>query len=137
MREIEFRIKDRGAWYYGLPLSKVKNDTVAFNSFDGNYYDLFADAKTLGQYTGLKDKNGQKIFDGDIIKQTYGEFLNGKQRYIYYCIAYSEDDRCLRAFANGLTGYSLSVCFARYVINEKGLEVIGNIWDNADLLKGE
>lgn len=47
MREIEFRIRDRDKWYYGVPLSKIKNDTVAFQSYDGNYYDLFADATTL------------------------------------------------------------------------------------------
>jgi hypothetical protein len=43
MREIEFRIRYRDkTWYYGLPISKIKNDTVAFNSFDNSYYDLFA-----------------------------------------------------------------------------------------------
>lgn len=69
MREIEFRIRYRDkTWYYGLPISKIKNDTVAFNAFDNSYYDLFADATTLGQYTGLTDKSGTKIFEGDIVE---------------------------------------------------------------------
>ena len=152
MREIEFRAKilDNDEWVYGYYVqgmdfeNKPINNSIVRNTTTINHVDKTikqdiykVDINTLGQYTGLKDKNGKKIFDGDIIKQAYGKFLNGKQRYIYYCIAYSEEDGCLRAFANGLTGYSFDICFARYVINEQDLEVVGNIWDNANLLKGE
>lgn len=80
-REIEFRIRygDK-SWFYGIPLTKIKKDTVAFQSFDGNYYDLFADATTLGQYVGLKDKNGNKIYEGDLVS-----FNNQKGKIVYAC----------------------------------------------------
>lgn len=130
MREIEFRIRYRDkTWYYGLPISKIKNDTVAFNSFDNSYYDLFADATTLGQFTGLCDKNGTKIFEGDIIKSHYGSI---------YIVKYFAD----------WSGFSLKLVFLNTegkLIRATGrqhlskndctrLEVVGNVWDNPELL---
>ena len=157
MREIEFRIKHRDAWYYGLPLSKVKNNTVAFNSFDGNYYDLFADAKTLGQYTGLKDKNGTKIFEGDIVEfETNINWLKeGLKPYWKDCIEkqmaigggtyFVRKDQAvvqwnakngmwdLKVYNNGKYKRKSKL----FTFRNSGYVVIGNIWDNENLLEGE
>ena len=124
MREIEFRIRDRDKWYYGVPLSKIKNDTVAFQSYDGNYYNLFADATTLGQYTGQEDKNGKKIFDGDLC--------------YYFDSNCDEEDGGLKVvYEYGgywLKGNGFAISFCQINTNTD-VEVIGNIHDNLELLQ--
>lgn len=100
MREILFRIKNYNDWYYGYPMSEISNGTVAFvgnKKLGSDYYDLFADATTLEQFTGLCDKNGNRVFDGDILKSDNNIFivkwLEDKAKYVcaftdlkdYYC----------------------------------------------------
>lgn len=78
-REILFRGRrlDNDEWVYGnLQQQAVKNEewyitsiTAPFNEFLNESHII--DSKTVGQYTGLKDKNGKKIFDGDILKSYY------------------------------------------------------------------
>lgn len=133
MREILFRAKakNKKCWVYG-DLIHCENGYGIIEKKGGC---IKVKPETIGQYTGLKDKNGTKIFEGDIVKQNIGITLNNKPRYIYYCINYCEDDRCLRAFKNGTKGYAYSINFARYVINDNNLEVIGNVFDNPELLE--
>ena len=138
MREIEFRF-----WNKEKKVMCYDNEDKSANYWDGVCCSDIAlvnsilknpDEYEVMQYTGLKDKNKTKIFDGDIIKHKTNETLNGKPIYIYYCINYCETEKCLRAFKNGLTGYAYQISFASYIIKEQDLEVVGNIYEHPEFL---
>lgn len=132
MREILFRGKrtDNGEWVEG---SLIQRDLGCFIVDESNRQSLrycsefvfafdclLVKSETVGQYTGLTDKNGKKIFEGDIIKDCYGRIEQcyyNKARY--------------RLVFDG-THYTRELEFA----NEVEYEVIGNIHDNPELLKG-
>ena len=132
MREILFRGKrvDNGEWFYGF---YGKSGEKAYIIYDNDIAVAYISMKevipeTVGQYTGLTDKNGTKIFEGDIIK--------------------AQDDIFGSPFCDGITGkvvYEESAYFiepqnpyeSEYLFNECAVyEVIGNIHDNPELLKG-
>ena len=129
MREILFRGKrlDNGAWETGSLV------IVRMDCHDAQYY--IADKmtgyhtpvypSTVGQYTGLKDKNGKRIFEGDVAK-----VLQGKDKDIAYV-----------GFENGAfmlypkTGNIYERTLWEYWYNDWDVEVIGNVHDNPYLLE--
>lgn len=130
MREIKFRIKDdiTGEWSYGIPQRPVKKTDKAcpFRGKDANgldYFNMFADIKTLCQFTGLYDKNGKEIYEGDNIQ--YIGYKDGKTNLINFRVCFENLDICL---ANKSCSY--------FRIKDIGddtweLEVIGNVFDNS------
>lgn len=139
MREILFRGKqtDKDKWIYGMPVKGTVNDEstmlIIDRTFDcGEYACKGCEytpviPETVGQYTGLTDKNGKKIFEGDIVKDEQVQ-LFGKVVY-----ATSQDG------FDGTSGFMVDD-IDDGMQNYNGfwhlVEIIGNIHDNPELLKG-
>ena len=132
MREILFRAKSNygnvGEWEYGL----VAQPHVTENGIVTSYYftkicengwtsQRTVSANTIGQYTGLTDKNGTKIFEDDFAKNIDGLFL--------VCW-----DKEKSAFVMRFQEYPYETLYLEEMWEDS--EVIGNIHDNPELLKG-
>ena len=143
MREILFRGKriDNGEWIYGF-LSKSRNieekpallkPCVDYEE-KGVMVSSIVDPETVGQYTGLTDKNGNKIFEGDIIAyedETPGQYEYHDSLFI---------NRGVIRFDAGQFYFTNSIAATMDDLLYKGTldcEVIGNIHDNPELLEGK
>lgn len=117
MREIKFRAWD-------------KESKEMFNIFDGSHDNWFLpswkDKYNVMQYTGLKDKDGAEIYEGDIIKNASGEDFD-----IISIIEFSKGTFCLKEKGNQQYDYIENPL---YEWNCE-CEVIGNIYENKELLE--
>jgi len=125
VREIEFRgiaeHDGRRNWVYGFYLKSAARDGNVRHHIveeDGLTYDI--DPETRGEYTGLKDKNGARIFEGDIVS-----FGGDKYRIIF-------DDACFWINSVRDAGYSMEL---HTLLGQGDIEVIGNIHDSPELLQ--
>lgn len=125
MREILFRGKrvDNGEWVYGdldtMNYAPNPKSGAKLGISDG--YETFdVLAKTVGQYTGLTDKNEKRIFEGDILKYV-GHPISGEVEWCkdYACFICNTAN-CWEYFNN---------------LNENEIEVIGNVHDTPELLE--
>ncbi|EAA0138233.1 YopX family protein [Listeria monocytogenes] len=144
MREIEFRGKAIhpnnleqivGSWAYGgIFENKIISRYLDMDShYHGFISEIEIDLKTIGQYTGLKDKNGKKIFEGDIVAFSEDDFhvFNSQVE------CFSEDGYPAFDIKVPSTYYFDSNVFSE--VSMTGLyeiEIIGNIHENLDLLEG-
>jgi len=159
MREIEFRaktlseitngnLKKDGTWVYGYYRDKIGCPAISEFSFaSADYIDYEVDVKTLGQYTGLKDKSGEKIYEGDIIKLTRtniyaptASFHNkdlvslhevywNEEKHAFYQRHFNMESK--RFIGGG------SLVFNDERADKNIIEVVGNIYDNPELLEAE
>lgn len=159
MRTIKFRGQriDNREWVYGflyqIPLPSgvasvilTTNNIHEDNSIKPQYHlaftlwvDLFpVKPETIGLFTGLHDKNGEEIYDGDII---YSEFPDGSKTNCL--IGWDEESSCFGLmdeynYRSKLKGYYFpmfeNTIFYNFRKHSKKFEVIGNIHDNPELL---
>lgn len=145
MREILFRgqtrrygekIKMNGEkvksnWVYGgiFPQNKGGDFAIIYQQESTiKKYPVYAD--TVGQYTGMLDKNGKKIFEGDIVrnKNKYFQFVGIVK---YQNGQFMVDWKLHQRVSNGV----ISSTVTHHLGNAD--EVIGNIYDNPELVEGE
>ena len=154
MREILFRGKrlDNGEWVEGFYVERQgkqwiypSGDPVISRSLARELRPMHSakstqkimregvpvDPATVGQYTGMKDKNGKRIFEGDVVE---GHCHSAWSHYLQRCeVAYGRDGFEARHHVNcgddGWRYYTYRVLFSKDVV------VIGNIHDNPELLE--
>ncbi|MBQ7003104.1 MAG: hypothetical protein IJN57_03930 [Oscillospiraceae bacterium] len=137
MREILFRGQMRkkgekvrldgtpvdGIWIYGgVTQGKWDHSIIHQTEPEIGKYPVYTD--TLGQYIGRTDKHGKRIFEGDICKNTE----NGKTAVVKWYEEYSSDMLYCK---------SENCIYWLFDVDFEKIEVIGNIHDNPELLKGE
>lgn len=139
VRKIKFRGKDidTGEWRYGYlsffyTAGRDKNGFILtdkaqiYSQEDGRCYDVLAE--TVGQFTGKTDKNKKEIYEGDIVR------VYSKDGTFNIVVKWSNDSMGFKAcYVDG--NQSPFSWFTNLLTYE--LEVIGNIHDNPELLKGD
>lgn len=143
MREILFRgkRKDNGEWIKGFfAQSGEKTYIIVDNDIMVGYVtmkEVFPD--TIGQYTGLTDKNGKKIFEGDIVKNEWC-FIKGNSivRFgEYKSLDSSNDYQCghLGFYLEHISDFDKRIVRRDIMYFANKCEIIGNIHDNPELVK--
>ena len=152
MREIKFRAKTSskvngfnrkkdGIWVYGFYIDKLGLPVISeFDTTVANYIDYEIDISTLSQYTGLKDVNGVEIYEGDIVNAHY--FFENHDPHTLG--AFEDEDEITGKIVFDLGGFrildkdsaerELPLSMIQEPVEE--LEVLGNIYDNTELLEG-
>lgn len=102
-------------------------------SIEGTRYEV--DPDTIGQFTGLRDKNGKEIYEGDIVKQVSYKYSNDEYGHKGFYENISEVLYKGRAFQ--YEWIKTNEIEMPKDFKENFIEVIGNIYDNPELLRGE
>ena len=129
MRELEFRawwkdtkrFLDCDEWYMTCSGAKYLHYAVMPYK-DDNFI--------IEQYTGLKDKNGQKIYEGDIVSEEF-EYGGEKTKTIWQ-VRWSDDECAFEL--HYVSGFEVDDC-SLVADDEEDYEVIGNIHENSELLE--
>ena len=127
MREIKFRIwvKDRKAIFEVISIDYVTKKVTYLLERVGHLLSV-RDAKfndvELMQYTGIKDKDNKKIYEGDILFESFGEK--------YYKVIF-ENGGFRAEFEGDFDEYS----FDLIDVVAQGCEIVGNIYENSELIK--
>ena len=145
MRDIKFRAKriDSGAWVYGDYFKTPLTDENSGTTPDAGWFFLsgekrhcigrdhvafVVDVSTLGQFTGLKDKNGLEIYQGDVLECGY-RMGNGLLLKVRGQVKYADNGACFALEIPDGDGF-ITWSFSNYT----DFNVIGNVHQNRDLL---
>lgn len=139
-REIKFRgkcspqSKYKGEWVTGslvVPEIIKDNELLIVVAHSDNCKTTYhVDKDTVGQFTGLRDKNGKEIYEDDII---YFDFCG--EKYIV-CVGFNNEIGAWCVAFKG-SGYVGTTPLGKMLCEYDDMEVIGNIHDNPELIKEE
>lgn len=136
MREYLFRGKHKkGFWCYGNLVVKIDGTSIITPDETpiGKYGAVIPE--TVGQCTGLKDRNGKRIFEGDILESRASE---NKEDWKYWIVTFHDGSFCFeREIPRKHKHKHEQNLLCADEVKLYGLVVIGNIHDNPELLKGE
>ena len=120
---------DNGEWVQGNILLDIEKNkpSETYRIYPVDHVDIcrIVDETTICQCTGLKDKNGKLIWENDIVKDENGNFYKACWQNNYYWICVSSE-----IFQSGIK-------WDLYLMRSFEIEVIGNIFDNKELLESE
>lgn len=144
MREILFRGKriDDGEWVVGLFIKdfeiyghKDEHSYIVTHKHPSGCFgnDIYFEVipETVGQYTGLTDKNGTKIFEGDICR--FREWSKGDMCWVGK-VHYEHQQFVISGNPNKECESEFLLVMSRFI--PENIEIIGNIHDNPELMKG-
>ena len=135
MREILFRGKriDNGEWVIGFYVRVNESDFICTRQLiHGGLYTVSksfeVNPSTICQCTGLKDKNGKLIWENDIVRDEHGIFYKAFWQNNYYQFSWI----CVKAGV-----FSVGTKWDLWSFKSFEIEVIGNVFDNPELLESE
>ena len=137
-REIKFRAWDGEKYWYNIVPSPLPSPTLdickEITDYSPEYYnmvDIVEGVEAIEQYTGLKDKDGKEIYEGDIVKTNSPEQPNFKVGVIEFV----QQAFWISNVPSNRPDHTHSELLLQYWETE--IEVIGNIHENPELLGGE
>ena len=133
-REIKFRAWIEDGVYENTMIFQRKpymSGGITFGTRDDKLYFTFNDIMSdsgchIMQYTGLKDRNGKEIYEGDILEYNWGDKESGAVRSLREIVEWKENMWTEEGFMTG---------FGEFWATPDQYEVIGNIYENPELLK--